>query len=105
MARRAASLVAEQFVEDGGRTGPPVRPQRIPGYYPATMPSMPSIQSSGVTARGRIEHQQSSASAESTALGGGEERCADTLSTYSSMHKHLRDVPARHTRGRVQPIR
>jgi hypothetical protein len=44
------------------------------------LPTLPCIQALGVTA-GRIEHQQRLASAESTTLGGSEQRCANTPAT------------------------
>jgi hypothetical protein len=59
----------------------------------ATLPALPCIEALGVAA-GRIEHQQRLASAESTALGGGEQRCANTPPAYSSKHEHLREVAA-----------
>jgi hypothetical protein len=42
----------------------------------------------------RIEHQQRLAALESTTLGGGEQRCADTLPACSSTHKYLRKISA-----------
>jgi hypothetical protein len=54
---------------------------------------LPCIETLGIAA-GRVEHQQRLASAESTALGGGEQRCTNTPPAYSSKHEHLREVPA-----------
>jgi hypothetical protein len=62
--------------------------------FSAALPAFPSVQARGVAARDSIKHQQCSAGAKSTALGGAEESCTNTSTASTPMHEHLRNVCA-----------